>query len=64
MLVHQLPKLPRFESLRAVMPEFFSWLASGISDRVMEDQAVNAGSPGTIDLAFTAALAIGSPSRR
>jgi hypothetical protein len=30
MLGHQLPKLPPFESFWSVMPEFFSWLASGI----------------------------------
>jgi hypothetical protein len=31
MLGHQLPKLPPFESFWAVMPELFSWLASGIT---------------------------------
>jgi hypothetical protein len=30
MLGHQLPKLPPFESFWSVMPEFFSWLTSGI----------------------------------
>jgi hypothetical protein len=31
MLGHQLPKLPPFESFWSVMPDFFSWLASGIA---------------------------------
>jgi predicted nucleotidyltransferase component of viral defense system len=31
MLGHQLPRLPPFESFWSAMPEFFSWLASGIA---------------------------------
>ncbi|MDP9013431.1 MAG: WYL domain-containing protein [Pseudomonadota bacterium] len=31
MLGHQLPRLPPFESFWSVMPEFFSWLASGVA---------------------------------
>jgi len=31
MLGHQLPKLPPFESFWSVMPEFFSWLTSGVA---------------------------------